>query len=193
MPKFEIFLPVKPFNIIQGFGSNGEYYRANGIPIDGHNGLDLRAATGTPVRAAHDGVITNIGQDGNGGETVVMRTLDERDYNDGKAYFRTIFCHLLPNSYQVKIGQVVKAGDILALSDNTGFSTGSHLHFGLKPIKPDSTDGWYAIDYNNGYLGAIDPAPYLSKIHAEDYSSMYAQLISMLKIVENLLIRIAKK
>lgn len=37
--KLELWFPVRPWKITQGFGVNGDYYRANGINIAGHNGL----------------------------------------------------------------------------------------------------------------------------------------------------------
>jgi hypothetical protein len=46
----------------------------------------------------------------------------------------------------------VKSGDVVALSDDTGHSTGSHLHFGLAPI---------LYDINNGYRGWINPLPFI--------------------------------
>jgi murein DD-endopeptidase MepM/ murein hydrolase activator NlpD len=76
-------------------------------------------------------------------------------------YFKSLYCHLNKGSFRVTPGDNVKTGDIIALADNTCMSTGSHLHFGLKPILPGRRSGSGAIsnramDYN----GAIDPALY---------------------------------
>jgi hypothetical protein len=68
------------------------------------------------------------------------------------AGFRTIYAHLkqatVPNGSRVTVGQQI------GISDNTGNSSGPHLHFGVKPINPDK---------NNGFLGAIDPHPILNQ------------------------------
>ena len=64
--------------------------------------------------------------------------------------WQTVYWHLL--SPNVAVGQAFKEGDVLAYSDNTGMSTGPHLHFGLYPA---------AVDRENGYGGAIDPLPAL--------------------------------
>lgn len=60
-------------------------------------------------------------------------------------------------------GIQIKRGDLLGYADNTGLSTGDHLHFGLKPVLSanEAPFTWTTVNPNNGYLGAIDPTPYL--------------------------------
>lgn len=83
-----------------------------------------------------------------------------------KAYAKSIYWHLQKGSIVVTASQKVKAGDLIALADNTGMSTGSHLHFGLKPVKKGEADWqWYNIEQTNGVNGAIDPLPYLPPIN----------------------------
>ncbi len=73
----------------------------------------------------------------------------------------------------------IKRGDLIGFADNTGFSTGDHLHFGLKPIKTanggpispeDATDvgNYQNLEQLNGYAGAIDPSPYYLGKNAND-------------------------
>lgn len=161
MSKLKLQYPVDPFYITQRFGDNAvETYRNLGLV--GHNGIDLRAEDGHEVLAAHDGVITFTGEDGSGGLGVVIRTIEEFEYKDGQAFYKTIYWHLKKNSFKVKPGDIVKAGQVIALADNTGMSTGSHLHFGLKPMFQGEQDwSWGNAEQNNGYGGAIDPEPYL--------------------------------
>jgi murein DD-endopeptidase MepM/ murein hydrolase activator NlpD len=190
--RFELWYPIKPSIITQPFGVNGDFYQKNGINILGHNGVDLVASDGQVCRAAHDGVVTFTGEDSKGGLGVVLRTFDEYDYQDGSAYYKTIYWHLKPNTFKVKPGQEVKVGDALAECDNTGLSTGTHLHFGLKPVAKTGEEdwAWQNIEQNNGYLGAIDPAPYFNGYYAEDAVFVIAimnQIIETLKKVVDLL------
>lgn len=79
-----------------------------------------------------------------------------------KCKAKTIFWHLKKGTLKVTASQKVKTGDLIAEADNTGMSTGSHLHFGLKPVyQGENAWDWTNADQNNGYKGAIDPAPYL--------------------------------
>lgn len=78
-----------------------------------------------------------------------------------KAYAKTIYCHLKRGSLKVTAGDSVKVGQVIAHADNTGLSTGSHLHFGLKPIYKGEADWqWENLENNNGFRGAIDPMPF---------------------------------
>ena len=155
--------PLKFWSITQHFGDNGvSYYKSDGLK--GHNGIDFHAPDGTPVYATHDGRVTFAGYDGSGGLGIVIRTEKKFDYGKDKAYYKSIFWHLKKDSLKVTGGQSVKAGDLIALADNTGRSTGSHLHFGLKPIaKGEKAWEWSNLAQLNGYNGAIDPLEYLEK------------------------------
>ena len=191
--KLELWYPVpKPHWLTQGWGVNGEWYRKNGIDILGHNGWDFLALHGDPIRAAHDGEITYVGIDAKEGVGIVLRTLDEREYGESSARFKTIYWHLCNEKCHdgshkpvVKQGDVVKVGTILGYANNTGLSTGDHLHFGLKPCKLNEIYWvWWNIEQNNGYLGAIDPTPYWNRFYAEDAQkvlSMYEKVVELLR------------
>lgn len=166
--KLELSYPVKPLIINQKFGGNGDYYRSNGINIVGHNGIDFWAQHGQPVYATHDG-ISYVGHDDKEGNGVVLVTTQKYDYGESQAYFKTIYWHLLPN-IPVTNGQSIKMGDLIGYADSTGFSTGDHLHFGLKPMANNEPAGsWINIEQNNGYLGAIDPLPYFNGRSAQGF------------------------
>lgn len=85
-----------------------------------HAGTDYGVPTGTPVRAAQDGVVESVTRKGAGGLAVKIK------HSNG---YTSVYMHL--SKFKVKKGQKVKKGDIIALSGNTGRSTGPHLHFGL--------------------------------------------------------------
>ena len=183
MSKLRLYYPTHPWSVGQAFGNVMPIY--TNLGLKGHNGLDCYAPDGVPVRAAHDGIVTFTGEDGSGGLGVVIRTDEQYDYGADKSYFKTISWHIKPNTFKVKPGDKVKAGDIIALADNTGLSTGSHLHFGLKPVfNGDGEWNWLNREQNNGYAGAIDPVPYFTGINAKDlakYNAIATKLISVLE------------
>lgn len=186
MAKLRLYYPVNPYSLNQGFGVNKDYYASLNIGLNnGHNGFDMQAHDGEVVRAAHDGEVTFTGEDGSGGLGVVIRTMDKFDYLGDQSFFKTIYWHIKKDSFRVKAGQKVKAGDVVALADNTGLSMGSHLHFGLKPVKKGEFDWqWYNLEPSNGFAGAIDPGPYLCGISAESqaFKNLPSTLIPIAKL-----------
>jgi murein DD-endopeptidase MepM/ murein hydrolase activator NlpD len=94
-----------------------------------HAGIDWAVPVGTPVRAARAGRVTFAGPSSSYGLRVDL------DHGTG---FVTKYAHL--SSIKVRLGQTVTAGQLIALSGNTGRSTGPHLHFETRqngsPIDP---------------------------------------------------------
>ena len=83
-----------------------------------HEGIDIVVNTGTPVHSTGNGVIEFTGHNGGYGLTVIV--------NHGFGY-RTIYAHL--SKVKLKRGTKVHRGDVIALSGNSGLSTGPHLHY----------------------------------------------------------------
>ncbi len=84
-----------------------------------HKGVDFSLAVGTPIIAPGDGVVEHIAYQANGaGRYIKIR-------HGGQ--YTTVYMHL--SKALVKVGQSVKKGDRIALSGNTGRSTGPHLHY----------------------------------------------------------------
>lgn len=148
-----------PFMVTQKFGENlTPLYAQYGLL--GHNGIDYAVKDGTPVYATHDGVVVFAGHDNSAGLGIVIRT----DLV-GKNY-KTIYWHLKEGSVVVKVDQRVKKGEKIAEADNTGASTGTHLHFGMKEIRQgEDSYTWYNENDTNGYKGAIDPFPFFTGEH----------------------------
>ena len=162
--KFTLRYPLAGNAFInQRFGENANgFYKQIGLA--GHNGLDLSARDGDIVYAAHDGVVTFAGEDGSGGLGIVLRTKEQFDYKGGLNYFKTIYWHLEKGSFMVHASDEVKKGQPIAKADNTGMSTGTHLHFGLKPVYQGEKDWeWGNVEQLNGYAGAIDAEPYVTE------------------------------
>lgn len=106
----------------------------------GHDGLDFEMPIGTPVYSADDGTVVMAGGQIYGTTVVIQHSW-------GRSYYG----HL--SKVNVALGQNVSKGQEIALSGNTGITTGPHLHFSIKLNANDS---------NNGYYGKTDPSPYLS-------------------------------
>lgn len=185
MSKFTLFYPVKPLHVNQAFGLNPQTYAQFGLA--GHNGIDFMATHGQPVYAAHDGTCyPEI--DSSGGNGVVIRSSEAYDYGGAQVHFKTIYWHLMKADAVVKNGTQVKAGDLIGYADNTGFSTGDHLHFGLKPQAWNENDWtWANTEQNNGFLGAIDPTPFFNGFFAQDASDVLRLYISTVSTLQRLL------
>ncbi|RDC63053.1 M23 family metallopeptidase [Adhaeribacter pallidiroseus] len=115
-------MPLETTPITSDFGFRG--YRW-------HYGTDLDLDTGDSVLAAFDGVVRIAAWDGGGyGNYVVVR-----HYNG----LETLYGHM--SKTLTKVGQFVKAGQLLGKGGSTGRSTGPHLHFEVRyqgnPIDPE--------------------------------------------------------
>jgi len=88
-----------------------------------HRGVDLRAKRKTEVFSTADGVVRFVESKnkGNFGRVIIIA------HNFG---FESVYAHL--RETKVKIGDVVKKGDLIALSGNSGRSTGPHLHYEVR-------------------------------------------------------------
>ncbi len=181
MSKFDLFYPVRPYSLNQAFGGNPDLYKQFGIK--GHNGLDLLATHGQPVYAAHDGTcFPEI--DANQGHGVVIRSDEAYEYNGEAVHFKSIYWHLVQADAVVKTGQKVKAGDLIGYADNTGFSLGDHLHFGLKPQAwNEESWTWWNTEQKNGYLGAIDPEPFFNGYYAQDAGLVLTLMRSLVQLL----------
>ncbi len=92
----------------------------NGVPKNPHQGMDIAAKEGTPVKAASDGEVVLAYPDlFYSGNTIVV------DHGHG---LQTIYAHL--KDMNVKRGDTVKQGDVIGTVGKTGRATGPHLHWG---------------------------------------------------------------
>ncbi len=83
-----------------------------------HEGLDLSCKRNTPVYATAQGVVKRVRREAGYGRVI--------DIDHGFGYM-TRYAHL--NSIEKSVGDRVMRGELIALSGNTGISTGPHLHY----------------------------------------------------------------
>ncbi|AZQ36511.1 M23 family metallopeptidase [Streptomyces cyaneochromogenes] len=126
---------------VKKYTKSASYAQAGGMWQSTHSGQDFAVASGTQVVAAHGGTVVKAGGNGAGdgpayGNAVVIK--------HGNGTYSQ-YAHL--SRIDVKVGQVVKTGQQIAKSGNTGNSSGPHLHFEIRTTA--------------NYGSAVDPVAFL--------------------------------
>lgn len=88
-----------------------------------HDGVDFAAPSGTPVKAASDGVVDFVGTQNGYGKIVVLR------HRDGYA---TAYAHLNGFYRGLRKGAKVRQGELVGYVGSTGWATGPHLHYEIR-------------------------------------------------------------
>ncbi len=112
----------KSYTVFQGY--NGLASHKN------ENALDFTMPEGTEIAAARDGIVVKVVQDNT--ESCPREECDK--YNNGITLYHSdgsfaYYGHIKYKGAKVKVGEQIKQGDLIALSGNTGWSSGPHLHF----------------------------------------------------------------
>ena len=161
-----LYQPVYPWRVNQSFGANTACYNPNTGKVvscdgrhppagyrsvystmKGHNGIDAFALTWQRCYAAAMGVV--IEKETEPARGLGIGILHE---HEGK-FYKTRYWHLA--GIDVDMGEQVSAGQLIGYCDNTGYSSGTHLHFELKEVDQFGN----TLNPENGYKGAIDPKP----------------------------------
>lgn len=103
-----------------------------------HGGTDFRAQIGTGIKASNDGKVALVQDRYLSGKTIVI------DHGEG---LYSLYFHL--SEFQVKQGEKVKQGQVIAKSGDTGRVSGAHLHFGIV-INGTNVDAMDFIEQVNG-------------------------------------------
>lgn len=140
--------------------------------IRAHKGVDYAARTGTPVKAAGDGVITFHGNQGGYGRMIVI--------SHGEHY-ETAYAHLSDFRKGLEDGAPVKQGEIIGYVGQSGLATGPHLHYEFRvdgvhrdPEKLDSKQGMHLADeeWRNFHAQTV---PVLTRLNQAKATSVVAK------------------
>ena len=107
-----------------------------------HYGMDFTAPTGTDVFATGNGIVKEVGRESGYGNSVVI------DHGYG---YETMYGHLYKAN--VKVGQVIKRGDVIGFVGSTGASTSPHLHY-------EVMKNGQKVNPQNYYFQDLNPAEY---------------------------------
>lgn len=180
---FRLSNPLEVVYINQLFGKNDvKFYKDLGMA--GHNGIDYAANTGTHAFASIPGTVSFAGKDGSGGKSV--RIVSDPVKVDGMWYrAELIYYHL--DGWLVEAGETVLRSQLIGFTGNTGeFTTGPHLHWGLKiQWSHDNKLSWNK-DYNNGFFGAVDPLPFLTYEKPMAYNPYNLEKDTLIKLEEGI-------
>lgn len=154
--------------------------------MNGHNGIDMHAKLWQPIYASCDGWVEEVQTNEKVGLGVgVITNVKYFCAETGKEeYFKYRNWHF--QAINIIKGQAVKTGDLLGWAGMTGYATGVHDHFELKPVAQDKKGKWYNVLQTNGYFGAIDPAPYLDSVPAIDINIYKKTLDTLIRALEEL-------
>ncbi|WP_421862395.1 M23 family metallopeptidase [Motiliproteus sp.] len=133
--------PVKMKRLTDGFGMRKH-------PLTGqrkhHNGVDFPVDTGTPIYATADGAVEYAGYHKKSGFGYLVII----NHNFG---FKSYYAHMKKRP-KVRSGQLVRKGELIGQSGNSGKSTGPHLHYEVrylfKPLNPVPFLNWSLHNYD---------------------------------------------
>ena len=137
-------------------------------PFDGklkhHNGLDIAAPSGTPVKPVAPGTVIFSGWKSGYGNTVIL------DHADG---MKTVYAHHSSNN--VSVGTMVDLNSVIALTGSTGRSTGPHLHFEAWQGDTNITSSFMPGNHSNGHPATLASAP-IRRLLQKDGTILFTNL-----------------
>lgn len=152
--------------------------------MNGHNGIDFHAKLWQPIYASCDGFVEEVQTNEKVGLGVGVVTDNKYYCAETESYVQFKYRNWHFQAINVVKGQKVKTGDLLGWAGMTGYATGVHDHFEVKPVAMGSDGKYYNLLQKNGYFGAIDPSPYLNKVCAVDSNALKKAADLLAKILE---------
>lgn len=149
--EFRLIWPTPgPKVVTQAYGINPQWYKPLGLP--GHEGVDLRAPNGTPIFAVAAGTVYLVESNPDPDPKKApygKQVRIQHDHPDGP--FKTVYAHFM--DAMVTVGDFVETGQQIGRANNTGNSSGPHLHMTLKKVGDGSP--WMNVS------DIVNPTPYM--------------------------------
>jgi len=205
--RLRLYYPLKPFVVNQHFGDNLPCVKDFGLPtqsivtgvdaftcppgydklyqhfgMSGHNGTDLNSGE-QYIYASCDGVVVEKQTVPARGLGIGILTNEQYDFGGLSSHYVKIrYWHL--KEFRCEVGDQIKVGQVIGVSDSTGYSSGNHLHFEGNLFDKDQGGHPVQVYLPGNIAGAIDLEPYFTGIYAEDYTTLidrYNALVGLLK------------
>lgn len=182
----EFWFPVKPWVVTQAWGIYNPAYLQFGFSR--HNGTDVLEGKDRfcycPIKNMR---VYDTGYNDSTGNRVKANSEDIYLFPDGKeARINLIAMHA--EKVLCNVGDLLQVGDKMMITDNTGFSTGSHLHIMGRRVHPTT----FAFLDQNEADNSFDLAAYANGFYAKDsgaVTAIYTTLIKVLTAMRDLLLK----
>lgn len=125
-------LPYKGDFLISGLPSLR--IRPNYGTLQGHYALDIAMSVGTPIYSVNDQEVINVSEQKEGAGKFVKTT---------NGIYKYLYFHL--SEQKVKKGDILKRGDLIGFSGNTGNTEGPHLHFEVREMNETKVNPLYLL------------------------------------------------
>lgn len=206
----KLYYPLRPFYINQRFAENkpcvrhfGEYNQQvidsnpdGTCPVEasklyphfmmrGHNGTDLKAGQQN-VYAATEGIVIEKQMVPARGLGLGILTTSQYDFGTyGTHFIKLRYWHL--KSMYCEVGDKIEVGQVIGISDNTGFSSANHLHFEGQLYDKDAGGHPKLFLPSDAIAGAIDIEPYFNGQYADIYPQLQSKLTALIPLLYKLI------
>jgi Membrane proteins related to metalloendopeptidases len=177
MPPFSVYYPIKPLIVTQAFGIFNPAYERFGFTY--HNGIDMALNGDKIAYSMCKGIVIDAGYNDGAGNYLKIRTNDKVAAEGKVGYVCLMYMH--GEKLLVKKGQQVFLGTPIMVCDNTGFSTGEHLHVSAFFVNEYGTkEPWGRADSDY----CFDWSKYCTRYFAQDAETLLRLLQKLLLLMQ---------
>jgi len=149
-----------------------------------HLDVDITVPEGAEVVAIANAVVEEVRYSSGFGNMIILRMPNVPSFEDENKLvnYYPLYAHL--STTIVEEGQIVKKGEVIGYSGNTGFSTGPHLNFGIRKELPEALNGKYEYwSFSNGDL--LDGMTFVDGVNSTLYQQQgYARSIDPMLYIQ---------